>query len=214
MISPLDEVRETANQIRYKTFQTEVKIRAHKCAAVPIPRQVAAAFYIRNHRQSSAGISERSVNFALIYNGEIVSAMTYDLTEGAVRGHSYAGKYELLRLAIKRGTQVNGGASKLQKACEDALLKLGCNDIFSYSNATINEGNVYSQLGFQKGKVDVGNAFVVMPDFSLLNVAGFCSKYGSASNATLRRHQLCKVHVSGNRVWVKHLTEQNDYTTP
>ena len=140
LISPLDAAEETANQICYKTFQTDTRLRAHKCQVLPIPKRVAQAFYVRNHRQSAVVISEQSVNFALTYEGEIVAVMTYDLTGSAVRGKNKADKYELLRLAIKRNTQVNGGASKLQKACEQSLVALGCLEIFSYSNATINEG--------------------------------------------------------------------------
>lgn len=207
LISPLDAEQETASQICYKTYQVEQKLRAHKCEIKPIPREVAAAFYIRNHRQSVVVISGDSVNFALVYNGEIVSVMTYDHTDGAVRGKSNADKYELLRLAIRRGTQVNGGASKLQQACEDALLSIGCEDIFSYSNATINEGGVYANLGFEKGKIDPGRAYVVLPDFTLIGLAPFSSKYGSGGNSTLRRYKLCKVHIGGNRIWTKHLTK-------
>lgn len=140
LISPLDAIEETAAQICYKTNQTQVKLRAHKCTCVPIPARVAQAFYVRNHRQTASVISEVSVSFALVYEGEIVACMTYDKTSGAVRGKSKADKYELLRLAIRKGYQVNGGASKLQKACEDALMAIGCFSIFSYSNATINEG--------------------------------------------------------------------------
>lgn len=212
LISPLDSVQETANQISYKTFQTDTKIRAHKCQVSPVPREIAQAFYVRNHRQSAMVISTNSISFALIYGGEIVAVMTYDLTGSAVRGKSKAGKYELLRLAIKRGVQVNGGASKLQKACEDALLSIGCDDIFSYSNATINEGGVYQQLGFERGKIDPGRAFVVMPDYSLIGLAAFSSKYGSGGNSTLRRHVLCRVRVGGNRIWTKHLVRDAEPT--
>lgn len=208
LISPLDAVQETADQICYKTFQTDLKIRAHKCRVVPIAAKVAADFYERNHRQSAVVISSDSVNYALVYENEIVATMTYDLTGSAVRGKSKANKYELLRLAIRKGTQVNGGASKLQKACEDALLEIGCADIFSYSNATINEGGVYRQLGFEQGKIDPGRAYVVMPDYSLIGLAAFSSKYGSGGNDTLRRHALCKVHVGGNRIWTKHLVRE------
>lgn len=142
LISPIDAVEETANQICYKTHQDCTKIRAHKCSVVPVPAIVAADFYVKNHRQSAVVISENSVNFALVYEGEIVAMMTYDLTTSAVRGQSKKGKYELLRLAIRKGTQVNGGASKLQQACEEALAQIGCREIFSYSNATINEGGI------------------------------------------------------------------------
>lgn len=206
LISPLDAEEETANQICYKTYQVEQRLRAHKCEIKPIPREVAAAFYVRNHRQSAVVISAESVSFALVYGGEIVSVMTYDLTDSAVRGKSKADKYELLRLAIRKGTQVNGGASKLQQACEHALLSIGCEDIFSYSNATINEGGVYGNLGFEKGKIDPGRAYVVMPDYSLIGLAAFSSKYGSGGNDTLRRYGLCKVYIGGNRIWTKHLT--------
>lgn len=208
LISPLDAVEETANQICYKTHQDCVKIRAHKCSVIPIPAAVAQAFFVKNHRQSAVVISSASVNYALVYEGEIVSVMTYDLTAGAVRGKSKSGKYELLRLAIKAGTQVNGGASKLQKACEDAILELGYSDIFSYSNATINEGGVYQNLGFERGKIDPGRAYVVMPDYSLIDLATFSSKYGSGGNATMRRYALVKVHIGGNRIWTKHLIKQ------
>lgn len=206
LISPLDAVEETANQICYKTHQECVKIRAHKCSVVPIPAQVAQAFYVKNHRQSAVSISGQSVSFALLYGNEIVSVMTYDLTTSAVRGQSKKGKYELLRLAIKAGTQVNGGASKLQRACESALLGLGYDEIFSYSNATINEGGVYANLGFQRGKIDPGRAYVVMPDFSLIGLAAFSSKFGSGGNATMRRYALVKVYIGGNRIWTKHIT--------
>lgn len=206
LISPLDAVEETANQICYKTYQVNEKIRAHKCRVMPIPSRVAQAFYIKNHRQSAASISGQSVSFALVYNNEIAAVMTYDMTSGAVRGSSKAGKYELLRLAIRSGVQVQGGASKLQQKCEDALVSIGCNEIFSYSNATINEGNVYAQLGFTRGKIDPGRAYVVMPNYSLIGLAAFCSQYGSGNNETLRRHGLVKVHIGGNRIWTKHLT--------
>lgn len=208
LISPIDAVEETANQICYKTHQDCTKIRAHKCKTIPIPAVVAQAFYIKNHRQSAVSISGASVSFALLYENEIVAVMTYDLTTSAVRGQAKKGKYELLRLAIKSGTQVNGGASKLQGVCEDALLKIGCDEIFSYSNATINEGGVYKNLGFMQGKIDPGRAYVVMPDFSLMGLAAFSSKFGSGGNTTMRRHALVKVHVGGNRIWTKTLTPQ------
>lgn len=205
LISPLDEVEETANQICYKEHSECVKLRAHKCDVVPIPSVMAQDFFVKNHRQSAVVISGASVSFALVYGGEIMAVMTYDLTGNAVRGKSKADKYELLRLAIKAGTQINGGASKLQKACEAALVGLGHEEIFSYSNATINEGDVYACLGFERGKIDVGRAYVVMPDFSLMGLAAFSSKFGSGGNTTLRRQALCKVHVGGNRIWTKHI---------
>lgn len=209
LISPLDEVKETANQIAYKNYQIKERLRAHKCKVVPIAAQIAKAFYVRNHRQTAANITRDSISFALVYESEIVACMTYDKTAGAVRGHSRANQYELLRLALRKDTQINGGASKLQAACEQALLALGETEIFSYSNATINEGGVYEVLGFKKGKIQAGRAYVIMPDFRLEDAATFQSKYGTASNEILRRYALVKVHIGGNRIWTKRLTPQS-----
>lgn len=208
LISPLDAVDETAAQICYKTSQAETKLRAHKCALVPIPARIAQAFYVKNHRQSPASISAESVSFALVYESEIVACMTYDKTAGAVRGQSRAEMYELLRLAIRKGYQINGGASKLQMACEKALMEIGCYDIFSYSNATINEGGVYAQLGFEKGKIQEGRAFVIMPDYRLVGTAAFCAKYGSAANWVLQKFGVVKTMITANRVWTKHLESE------
>lgn len=206
LISPLDAVEETAAQICYKTNQVQMKLRAHKCSVVPIPSRVAQTFYIKNHRQTASAISGVSISFALVYEGEIVACMTYDKTAGAVRGKSRAEQYELLRLAIRKGYQINGGASKLQQACENALMSIGCFDIFSYSNATINEGGVYAQLGFEKGKISAGRAYVIMHDYELCGAAPFSTKCGSAANWFLRKYGFAKTNISANRMWTKHLT--------
>jgi hypothetical protein len=142
-----------------------------------------------------------------VYEGEIVACMTYDKTAGAVRGKSRAEQYELLRLAIRKGYQINGGASKLQKACEDALMNIGCFTIFSYSNATINEGGVYAQLGFEKGKISAGRAYVIMHDYELQDAATVSAKWGSAANWFLRKYWFVKTNISANRMWTKQLTK-------
>lgn len=206
LISPLDAVEETAAQICYKTNQSQIKLRAHKCTAVPIPSRVAQTFYIKNHRQTASVISSESISFALLYENEIVACMTYDKTAGAVRGKSREDQYELLRLAIRKGYQINGGASKLQKVCEEALMSIGCFTIFSYSNATINEGGVYAQLGFTKGKIQSGRAYVIMHDFELQDAATVSAKWGSAANWFLRKYWFLRTHISANRVWTKQLS--------
>lgn len=214
LISPLDAVEETAAQICYKTNQSQIKLRAHKCSVVPIPARVAQSFCIKNHRQTASVISSESVSFALVYENEIVACMTYDKTAGAVRGKSRKDQYELLRLAIRKGYQINGGASKLQKACEEALMSIGCFTIFSYSNATINEGGVYAQLGFAKGKIQSGRAYVIMHDFELQGAAPFSTNCGSAANWFLRKYGFVKTNISANRMWTKQLRRTiSEHTT-
>lgn len=208
-ICPIDEEVETANQIAYKTGQTERKLRAHKCQLQPIPNAVARRFFIKNHRQSLPNLTTNAINYALVYEGEIVAVMSYDLTGGAVRGLQKADKYELLRLSIKHGTQINGGASKLQKQCEEAIRHWGCTEIFSYSNATINEGNVYKQLGFTQSAIQDGQAWVIERDFSLVRLANCCASHGNgkgAKNIDLLRRGAVKVHITANRTWIKDIS--------
>ena len=206
-ISPIDEDVETANQIAYKTGQTYRKLRAHKCELQPITKLAAKRFFVKNHRQSLPTLSDNSVSYALVFNGEAVAVMTYDYTQSAVRGLAKADKFELLRLSIKHGTQINGGASKLQKQCEEAIRHWGCNEIFSYSNATINEGNVYRQLGFQQSAIETGQAWVVERDFSLVRLVNCCEVRGlaGAKNSDLLKRRAIKVHVTANRTWVKNI---------
>lgn len=206
LIAPIDEDIETANQIAYKTGQTERKIRAHKCEILPIPAVVAKFFFIKNHRQSVPNLSKDAISYALVYNGEIVAVMTYDLTGGAVRGLQKADKYELLRLSIKHGTQINGGASKLEKQCEEAIRHFGCTGIFSYSNATINEGNVYKQLGFTQSAITQDQAWVVERDFSLVRLVTCCANGKGAKNSDLYRRGAVKVHITANRTWIKDIS--------
>ena len=209
LISPIDEEIETANQICYKTGQTERKLRAHKCQVLPISSLAARFFFIKNHRQSVPNLSNNAISYALVYNGEVVAVMTYDLTGGAVRGLQKANKYELLRLSIKHGTQINGGASKLEKQCEEAIRHFGCTEIFSYSNATINEGNVYKQLGFVTSNITRGQAWVVERDFSLVRLVTCCANGKGAKQSDLLRRGAVNVHVTANRTWIKDISIEN-----
>ena len=208
LISPIDEDVETANQISYKTGQTERKIRAHKCQVQPIPNSAARRFFIKNHRQSIPNLTANAINYALVYNGEVVAVMSYDLTGGAVRGLQKADKYELVRLSIKHGTQVNGGASKLQKQSEEAIRHYGCTEIYSYSNATINEGNVYKQLGFTTSAILGGQAWVVERDFNLVRLATYRHTKSGLQKDIFRQGGI-KVHVTANRTWVKDISIEN-----
>lgn len=210
LIAPIDEDIETANQICYKTGQTERKLRAHKCELSPISSLAAKRFFVKNHRQSIPNLSNDAVSYGLVYNGEIVAVMTYDLTGGAVRGLQKADKYELLRLSIKHGTQINGGASKLEMQCEECIRHQGCNEIFSYSNATINEGNVYRQLGFSQSAITQGQAWVVEKDFSLGRLVTCCANGKGARNSDLYRRGAVKVHITANRLWVKNIQTRNE----
>ena len=199
LISPVDSVVETAAQCSYKSG-TDLRrtLRASKCSCEPCPVEMAQDFFIRNHRQSAPNIRKTAVCYALVYRGEIVAVMLYDISNGAVRGRKK--DYELVRLAISKGTRIHGGASKLQAACEDTLREIGITKIYSYSNATINSGAVYEKLGFVGTRVDGGQPFVVLNNNKIMRLI---SLYPRSTDKQLAQHGWIKVHLGGNRIWRK-----------
>lgn len=204
LISPLDAINETAEQIGYKTEQTTTrKLRASKCEIVPVPKDVALDFFIRNHRQSLPNYRNSAVCLGLAYKNELVSVMMYDTANGAVRGNKNG--YELVRLAIAKHTQVHGGASKLQKACEDVLRQMNVTEIFSYSNATINNGAVYEKLGFKSGGIDEGQPFVIDRNNEIIRLVSL-HPYSTDEQLALRGR--LKTHIGGNKLWVKSITAE------
>lgn len=199
LISPMDAIEETAAQVSYKAG-TEISrtIRASKCSAVPVPVPLAMDFFIRNHRQPPPLVRGTSVCVGLTFKGELVAVMLYDISNGAVRGKKQ--EYELVRLAISKGTRIHGGASKLQKACEETLRLMGVSEIYSYSNATINSGAVYKNLGFDGKRIDGGQPFVIKENNELTRLINL---YPNSTDEKLAVKGRLKTHVGGNRVWTK-----------
>lgn len=204
LISPLDEIEETAAQISYK-IGTEIRrtIRASKCGCIPCPTMLAQDFFIRNHRQKPPLIRNSAVCFALVYKDEVVAVMLYDISNGAIRGRNQ--NYELVRLAIAKGTKVHGGASKLQGACEEVLRRMGVEKIYSYSNATINSGAVYENLGFKGTGVMQGQPFVILKNNRLERLINL---YPESTDEKLAKHGWIKTHVGGNKMWEKDIKKQ------
>ena len=201
LISPEDAIEETAAQISYKTG-TEITrvIRASKCEVVPCPTILAQDFFIRNHRQKPPLVRNTAVCYALAYKNEIVAVMLYDIANGAVRGSKK--DFELVRLSISKGTQIHGGASKLQKACEGTLREVGVKQVFSYSNATINSGAVYQKLGFTEQRVDGGQPFVILKNNKLERLINL---YPHSTDEALALRGQLKTHLGGNKMWTKEI---------
>lgn len=199
LINPTDAVEETAAQVSYKSYVKITRsIRASKCQVMPVPKNLAKDFFIRNHRQSQPLISSNSVCYGLAYNDELVAVMLYDISAGAVRGRNK--NYELVRLSISKGTQIHGGASKLQGACEATLWQMGITRIYSYSNATINTGAVYQKLGFSGSFIESGQPFVILGNNKIERLINL---YPVSTNRELAKHGWMKCHLSGNRMWTK-----------
>lgn len=200
LISPLDDPVKTANQIQYKEKIGNTRVRASKCEVLPISSDIALDFYRRNHRQSLPNLTEKALSFGLTLQGRLVGAMTYDKTAGAVRGGSKKDMFELMRLAFAHQYSIAGGASRLQKHCEQALKAIGQKKIFSYSNATINSGKVYQALGFEEKSIDGGQPYALMDDFRLIRLVNL---HPYSTDKSLAMNGRFKTHLGGNKLWTK-----------
>ena len=200
LISPIDAVEETANQIAYKSNHIETTVRASKCEVVPLPKQAAFDFCKTNHRQTPPLLRNTAISYGLIYQGKVIAVMIYDKSNGAIRGGLK--HYELLRLAIAHGYRIHGGASKLQGACESSLRLLGENEIMSYSNATINNGGVYKALGFTDKGISGGSPFAILENYGLTELINL---HPFSTDRDLARAGRLKTHVGGNKRWIKQL---------
>ncbi len=199
LISPDDAIEETAAQISYKSNNLITRtLRGSKCKVLPCPVELAQDFFIKNHRQKPPLVRDTAVCFSLVFEDEVVAVMLYDISNGAVRGKKK--EYELVRLAISKGTRIHGGASKLQQACENTLREMGIRSIYSYSNATINSGDVYEKLGFIGSGVEGGQPFVILGNNSLTRLINL---YPHSTDEQLAEHGWLKTHLGGNRMWKK-----------
>lgn len=101
-----------------------------------ISSKAANDFCATNHLQ---GKSFSSINYGLVFKGELVSVMTF-----AKSRYNKKISYELMRFAVKRHTKVHGAASKLLKAFQ----KEHTGSIISYANRRWSKGDLYEKLGF------------------------------------------------------------------
>lgn len=118
-------------------------IYARKC----IIEQIKCPQFIEdNHIQGNCPCG---VSYVLIYNGEVVSAMTFGKRKGIVNKYGKE-EWELLRFCNKINTRIVGGASKLLSRF---IKDYQPHSIVSFASRDISDGNLYKTLGFhQEGK--------------------------------------------------------------
>lgn len=114
------------------------KIHARKCEVKLINYKDKKIFLNNNHIQ---GNCKSSINIGLIFNGEIVSIMTFGKRN--INGNV---EYELIRFCNLKNTIIIGGASKLFK---NFIKRFEFDKIVSYSDNCISNGHIYTKLGFQ-----------------------------------------------------------------
>ncbi len=146
------------------------KIAARKTTVEVIDSNVAKGFVAMNHLQGAAAVG--SVCLALIHDNNIVSAMTFSKSRF---NRNY--EWELVRFCNLSGVSVVGGASKLLKYFER---NYNPKSIISYANLQWSNGNLYSNLGFEKVEDSEPNYW-------------WCTRYESLPRYKCQKHKLKKL---------------------
>ena len=127
------------------------KVYARKCSIKLVSSKDAKIFLNKNHIQ---GFSSSSVKLGLYYNNELISLMTF--------GYRYTNsknEYELIRFCNKINLSVIGSASKLFSFF---INNYEIDEIISYADISIFNGNLYNTLGFKKTTLSKPNYFWVV----------------------------------------------------
>lgn len=117
------------------------KIYARKCEIRKVQFKEIKEFLINNHLQGSVN---SNINYALYYNNELVSVMTFGKPRKSI-GSNYEG-YELYRYCNKKNTRVIGSAGKLFNQFIKDYNKI--NEVYSFS-ALDWPGLVYEKIGMK-----------------------------------------------------------------
>lgn len=124
--------------LKYRLGIVDKKIYARKCILKEVNTKNYKEFLNNNHIQ---GYASSSINLGLYYNDELVSLMTFGW-----RRTNGKKEYELIRFCNKINTIVIGSASKLFKYF---LSNYDYNQIISYADISLFNGNLYKTLGFK-----------------------------------------------------------------
>lgn len=118
------------------------RIYARKCQIEEVSNKEAKDFLDSNHIQ---GAINSSYNIALIYEGNIVSLMTFGKLRTNLSQKAEEGKYEMLRFCNLNNKTVIGGASKMLKYF---IKTYSPKEIISYADRRWSNGHLYEALGF------------------------------------------------------------------
>lgn len=78
---------------------------------------------------------------------------------------------------------------------------MGETSVFSYSNATINNGDVYAALGFRRGKCEVGQETVLSTSGSLTRLLNLADGVRDIRSLAIYKRLVCRL--SANIFWEK-----------
>jgi hypothetical protein len=132
-------------------------IYARKCTIIQLTSKQSREFFNTTHIQGSANAS---VCYGLMYNNELVAAMSF----GKSRFNKSI-EWELVRYSNKLNYSVVGGASKL---FQHFIKQHNPGSVISYSDKRWNTGGLYLQLGFQHSHSSTPNYFYFKKNSNIL----------------------------------------------
>lgn len=184
------------SQLKNLLGLNERKIYARKCAVVELPTKEKDGFLEANHLQ---GADKASVKLGLVYDGEVVSVMTFCKPR-----FNKKYEWELSRFCSKTGCTVVGGASKLfGRFCETQNPQ----SIITYSDKSHTTGGLYRVLGFK-------NIYDTEPNYVWWKGNVVLSRYqtqkqkllkqgytGQTEDEIMHGLKFSKIFDCGNKVW-------------
>lgn len=118
----------------------EKKIHARKCDVIEIPNDLALRFCEQNHIQ---GKGHTNLSYALLYDKEIVSVMTFSKPSISKNANGY--DWELNRFCSLKDVVINGGANKLFNHFKH---KNPGKEVITFCDLRWGSGRVYDLIGF------------------------------------------------------------------
>lgn len=131
------------SQIMNWVGKSEIRIYARKCEVREVTDKKQVRIFLNNNHIQGHTNSIKKIG--LFYNGELVSLMAFDKSEG--RKKMVDGEWNLNRFCNKINTSVVGGSSKLIKYF---IKSESPSRIISYADKDWSVGSVYNTLGFSK----------------------------------------------------------------
>ena len=131
---------------------------ARKCNITEINSSTAQSFYNTYHLQGSVN---GKIHIGLVYNNDIVAVMSFGKPRKFIAGIYEKYEWELLRYATS--TQIIGGAGKLLKYFENTMSP---KTLISYADARWSEGNMYTNIGFNKIDSKLNPGYWYTKDYS------------------------------------------------
>lgn len=131
------------NTLANKLSKSTVAVFARKCVVKTVGKEV-FKFLNANHMQ---GFAPTTIKLGLYYNGDLVAVMCFSGARKGIGKDRGPDAYELVRYASS--VRVVGGASKLLSYFEKAYSP---ELVYSYSDNSISDGNLYKVIGFELEK--------------------------------------------------------------